>query len=85
MRIWHDKEAILQAVTAARVAARDTVPRSGGNDAIEAGMFIAMLHAFHTFAAESVEQRQAGARELVVEEPQAMLPLLPENSYDAPG
>lgn len=45
MRIWHDKEEIIKKLSEARSAARDTVPRAGGNDAIEAAMFFAMLHA----------------------------------------
>ena len=55
MRTWHDKMELLELVTKARVEARDTVPRSGGNDAIEAAMFIAMMHALDQWAGQPAE------------------------------
>ena len=63
MKEWHDKHELLDALVKARAEARDTVPRSGGNDALEAGMFIAQLYAAETlFEKWRAEQEAANAQ-----------------------
>jgi hypothetical protein len=45
MKDWHDKGHLIDKLAEARKDARDTAPRSGGNDALEAAMLLGMLYA----------------------------------------
>ena len=45
MKEWHDKGHLIDKLAEARKDARDTAPRSGGNDALEAAMLLGMLYA----------------------------------------
>ena len=57
MRDWGDKLDLIDRMVKARQDARDTVPRAGGNDALEAAMFIAQWKAVREFLLARVETK----------------------------
>lgn len=100
MKIWHDKGDLVERLAQARRDARDTAPRSGGNDALEAAMFFAMMHELDRWAGEQVDEPtppvlpvddpfSAPPPQLeapaVVTEPPPKKPLLPEVDYANAG
>lgn len=79
MKEWGDKIELLNILARARHDARESVPKSGGNEVIEAAMFLAMMHALDDWwAAHPPEAGQEPEPELAQLTDVQVLPALPE-------